>query len=414
MAKKGMSMQKYLIKSIATSETDIEDIRIQDGRIVGESDFEPAGAAIIDGSGKTAVPAFADLHTHLDKALSKDRIFPEAASLLEAIRSTGRYMAEAAEDDFVERGLAAARMALAQGTVFLRSHVTLDERLGLKAWRAAKRVREACPDQTLQLVAFPADIRSADRNDAAYRLAEEALESGADAIGGCPTLAADYRKYADIIFFLAARCGVPVDLHVDESDEPSTEVLEYVARKAIETGMGKRVTVGHCTSLGAVDGKKAAEVVALVKESGMNVVTLPSCNLYLMGRNDDAKQRRGTTRIREFMDAGVNISIASDNIRDPFRPFGRADLLEEALLGAQVAQRGTKGDLRRFVEMVTAAPARAMGLEAYGLAPGCRADLVILDARTPSEALLSQAAKTHVFARGRLVAERRVEERLFF
>jgi cytosine/adenosine deaminase-related metal-dependent hydrolase len=213
------------------------------------------------------------------------------------------------------------------------------------------------------------------------------------------------REYIDTIFDLALKNNLPIDFHVDESDEPEVTTLDYIAEKTIATGMEGKVTAGHCTSLAAVSDKIAEKVIAQCAEAGLHIVTLPSCNLYLMGRKDKQPIRRGVTRVKDFLKAGVNIAYASDNIRDPFRPYGNADMLEEGLLTAQVLQMGTPSELETVFRMGTYNPAKILGLKNYGTQVGCKADLVLLEAASPSEALISQATKAYVFKNGKPVAK---------
>ncbi len=207
-----------------------------------------------------------------------------------------------------------------------------------------------------------------------------------DFLGGYPTLMPDQRESLDRIFAFALRHSLPIDLHVDEADEPNIDTFEYALDKILETGMQGRVSAGHVTALCAVDDGRARRAIDKAARAGIHIITLPSCNMYLMGRKDKQPIRRGVTRVDEFLKAGVNVAFASDNIRDPFRPFGNGDMLEEALFAAQVLQYGTNAQLHQILRMATYAPAQNMLLEGYGLKAGCRADLVVLDATTPRDA----------------------------
>ena len=171
----------------------------------------------------------------------------------------------------------------------------------------------------------------------------------------------------DFLFQLALEKDKLIDLHIDESDDANVDVLEHVIKKAKELDFEDKTTVGHITALSAVSEARSNAIINQLKDSKINVVTLPSCNLFLMGRGDKGLVRRGTTRIGELLDAGVNISLASDNIRDPFRPFGNGNLLEEALLTVQVIQRGTDKDLEEVYNMITKYPMKAYGIKEYGI-----------------------------------------------
>ncbi len=356
---------------------------------------------VVDLSDKVVLPAFVDAHTHLDKALTADLIPNETGTLQEAVQGYVEHFATVTEQDVYDRAARAIAMAISHGTGTLRSHVELICARGLAFIDPILQLRREVQDRiTVQVVAAP--FEHEDRPQM-LRLLERALAAGADVVGGYPTQEADPRSLIDDMFTLAKAAGVPLDFHVDESDEPVVADLEYLADKTIAEGYQGKVTAGHCSSLALVPQDVADRVIRKVAEARLNVVTLPSCNLFLMGRSGAHPHTRGITRVRELRRAGVRVAFASDNVRDPFRPFGNADMLEEALLAAQVTQMGYPRDLLEVLEMGTYDPAAIAGLAHYGLAPGDYADLVVLDASDPVEALLSRARVEFVLHRGRLV-----------
>ncbi|WP_206811844.1 amidohydrolase family protein [Paradesulfitobacterium ferrireducens] len=361
----------------------------------------------IDLEGRLVIPGFVDLHTHLEKTMTSHLINNRSGTLGEAIENFSHFFSQADPKEVYARARQAVEMAVAQGTTAIRSHITVDTQTGLDIIRAILAVKRDLADiVSLQVVAFPTPDPAGIKPEQVELLRKAVLE-GADLVGGCPSLDSDYRQFTDQLFDLARELNTDIDFHVDESDEPNVEALEYLAEKIIAGGYQGRVTAGHCCSLSAVTDDVSNRVIAKVKEAGLSVVTLPSCNLFLMGRGDNQPVRRGVTRVRELLDAGVNVSYASDNIRDPFRPFGNADLLEEALLTAQVTQMGTPAQLNTILAMGTYNPAQAMNLEGYGLNEGCFADLVVLDAFSPEEAIVNQAVKSMVFRRGKLIVSNR-------
>ena len=404
-------MNNYCIKNITDFSGIQKDLYINSG-VLSSTAEKFLQYKTIEGRGKIVFPLFADMHTHLDKTFTFDRITPPAEDLIDAIVKTNSYMREATREDFISRGRRMMNMSLCQGTGFIRSHITLSPELELKAWDAALFLqKELASLMTLQLVMFPGEIREASLSDPNYHLLIQAIKKGGKILGGCPTLSSDYKRYMDILFDAAEKYDLTLDMHIDESDAPDAKALEYAAQKTIETGMSGKVTAGHCTSLNALPFREADRIINKVRQAGINIVTLPSCNLYLMGRKDTLKQRRGTTRINEFLNAGVNISLASDNIRDPFRPFGRGDMLEEALLTAQLTQRGNPESLKALIQMITHNPARAMQLENYGLFEGKKASMVLIDGTSPLDALINQGEKTHIFRRGELILEKETQLR---
>lgn len=371
----------------------------------------PAGAEILEGKGKVLFPAFVDSHTHTDKAMTADRVPNASGTLAEAIGNMNRYFTGVEHEEALQRSSEMVRRAIRGGTGYLRSHISIVPETGMRGWEAALALREKYRDSIdIQLVAFPGAVKELKAGGEVYRMVRQALASGADALGGCPNLSDDHRSFTDTIFDLAAEFGLPLDLHVDESEAEQADALEYLAEATMKHGMEGRVTAGHCTSLSSMKQERALEVIRKVKDAGMNIVTLPSCNLFLMGRGDREKQRRGTTRIREFIDAGVNISLASDNIRDPFRPFGNGNLLEEALLTAQVAQMASPAELETLLRMITFNPASSMGITPYGVEEGGAANLILLNAPEAAAALVDQAQVERVFHRGRTVFHRTISE----
>ncbi len=379
------------------------DVAIKDGRIVAAGGGVAGSARqMVDAAGRLLVPAFIDAHTHLDKALTAPA--EGVSSLEEAIEDFQRRSRRMEKNDFIDRGRRVLKMALRHGTTTMRTHITVSEGVGLKGVEAALALKEEFAGRVdLQVIVMASGLEP-EPAPPVTDLLEEGLRLGAAGLGGAPHLADRMEAWVDFIFALAARYSVPVDLHVDETDEPSVASLEYLAAKTIQTGYQGRVVAGHCCGLAAVDEKTAARAIAAVKEAGISVITLPSCNLYLMGRRDKGLVRRGVTRVQELQAAGVNVAYASDNIRDAFRPFGNANMLEEALITAQVLQMGTPLELKNILHMGTSNAAAAIGMEDYGIKSGGRADLVLLDALTPADAIIGQAEKVCVIKGGRVAA----------
>ena len=378
------------------------DIAVADGRYVldplkrshadgGEGSDDPKELAeqVIDCGGRLLVPGFVDSHTHLDKVLMGEG--EDAPGLSAAIRICCDYEkkvpAERVFDDVLARSRKVTSWQIAHGTRYIKTHVILDPIWGLASAKPLLALKEELKGK--------ADLSLIIPWDAGYEneLSEMAERGEIDFVGGYPTLTKDYRAAADGIFAFAKRYDLPVDLHVDESDEANVDCFLYVLKKTIECGMEGRVSCGHVTALCAVGDARAAEAVKLAKEAGVHIISLPSCNMYLMGRNDRGLIRRGVTRVREFQEAGVPVSVASDNIRDPFRPFGNGDMLEEACFAAQVLQYGTSALMEEILKMVTYYPAANMLLNDYGVADGNPARFVLLDSTDVRDAVISNAPR---------------------
>lgn len=377
------------------------DVAIKDGHIVAAGGGVAGSARqMVDAAGRLLIPAFVDAHIHLDKALTAPQ--EGVGSLAEAIEDFHRRSRNMDKNDFIDRGRRVLLKGLRHGTTAVRTHITVSETVGLRGVEAALTLKEEFAGKVdLQVFAMVSGIEPVPVTPL-KELLEESLRLGVDGLGGAPHLANGMQEWIDYIFELAGKYDTLIDLHADETDAPTVASLDYIANRTIQAGFQGRVVVGHCCGLAAVDEETASRTIASVKEAGLSVITLPSCNLYLMGRQDRGLVRRGVTRVRELQAAGVNVAYASDNIRDAFRPFGNADMLEEALITAQVLQMGTPLELKNVMKMGTYNAAAAIGLPKYGLKAGDRADLVLLDALSPGEAIISQAEKACVIKGGRV------------
>lgn len=381
--------------------TEPTDVLIRDGRIAAiQTDADGAGAAVYDCGGRLLMPSFIDPHTHLDKAfLETPR---EAEGLMDAVFLTMDYQksvpAGQIQADVLRRGARVLDMELQNGSALVRSHVSVDEIWGMEAFYASCELRRRYAGRV--------DVQLSVPFNAAFEGAwDEAVRAGEiDYIAGYPTVTPDPHAAVDELFRLAEKYALPLDLHVDESDAADISCFRYVLEKTIRHGMQGRVNCSHVTALAAVPDAEAEEAIKLCARAGVSVIALPSCNMFLMGRGDRGLVRRGVTRIAELEQAGVNVAIASDNIRDPFRPFGNGDPLEEALLACQILSRGTERGFRSVLDMITVNAARTSGRPDADLSVGRRADVVLLDAPDVKQAVIENAARLLVVKDGRVVA----------
>jgi cytosine deaminase len=280
-----------------------------------------------------ALPAFAEPHAHLDKAFLAEVVDNPTGDLLGAIRAMEANRHLVTLDDTVERAERAARLLLANGTTAIRTHADMTMENGLKSVEALITVRERLRGevdlQVAVLCGWPSTgVRGADHR----ALLREAIAMGIDLVGGCPHLEDDAHEANDNFLTIAAEAGLPVDLHTDETLDPTMLALDDLARRVVATGFPYRVTASHCCSLGmqAVDVQRA--VAERVAEAGIGVVVLPHTNLYLQGRDHQAAMPRGLTAVKALRDAGVVVAAGADNLQDPFNPVGRGDPLETASL----------------------------------------------------------------------------------
>ena len=380
------------------------DIALDQGRIAAIANQLPLRAAQEwDLQGRVVLPGLVDAHTHLDKSY-----FPipnHSGTLREAIdvwRAAKGSRTKAQIEATVERAL---HTAIANGVTAMRSHVDVEATSDLAIVETLLALREQWrPQIDLQLVALGFPGGTPENRDA-FR---SALAMGLDIVGGVPALTADPEAEIDAVFALAAAFGKPIDLHIDETEDPQMLTLKYLAQQTIAHAMQGQVTAGHCCSLAFVNAATAERVIERVAKAQLNIITLPSCNLVLMGRAVQPTPR-GVTRIKELLAQGVNVSAASDNVHDPFNPFGNYDLLQIANLNAHVAHLSGEAEIQQSLQMVTTHPAQALGLTDYGIGVGKRADLVVLDSTQIGEAVTAIPPRLATFKAGRLLVRTQIE-----
>ncbi|MDZ7856619.1 amidohydrolase family protein [Sphaerotilus sp.] len=383
------------------------DIGIRDGRIVAVQPALPATAAEeLDAAGQLVTPPFVDAHFHLDSALSYGlpRI-NQSGTLLEGIALWGELKPTLTQDAIVERALAYCDQAVGQGLLAIRSHVDVcDPRL--LAVEALLQVRERVkPYLDLQLVAFPQD--GVLRVPGALALLTRALDLGVDVVGGIPHFErtmADGAESVRLLCELAAERGLRVDMHCDETDDPLSRHIETLSFHAQRLGLQGRVAGSHLTSMHSMDNYYVSKLLPLIAEAGVAAIANPLINITLQGRHDTYPKRRGMTRVPELLAAGVPVAFGHDCVMDPWYALGSGDMLDVAHMGLHVAQMTSQAAMRQCFDAVTTTPARILGLEGYGLDVGCRADLVLLQARDVVEALRLRAHRLLVLRAGRVVA----------
>ncbi len=376
-----------------------------DGRIerVEPASGQPAGPADIDAGGMLVMPSFIDSHLHLDLAYSLDLVPPnESGTLAEAIRHWERVKRELTPDNVRDRAIRAIREEVSFGTGFIRTHVDVGTSAGLRLCEGVLAARERTRDRVdIQVVAFPQDGILQDPG--VLDVMREALRMGCDLVGGIAhneRTDDDSRQHIDLLFDLAEEFDRDIDCHIDETDDPYSRCTEVLAARAIERGWKGRVTASHVCALSSYDNVHAAKVIRLLAAAEVNVVTNPGVNLHLQGRFDRYPKRRGLTRVRELLAAGVNVSAGQDCIRDPFYPLGTGSLLEVGHLLIHADHLSTAAQIERVADIITANAARTLRLSQYGLEPGCRADLVVLPVDSMHEAFRTRPAPPAVLKRG--------------
>jgi cytosine/creatinine deaminase len=378
------------------------DIGVMRGKIVRvSSKIKESGRKEIDAEGGLTFAGFVDPHVHMDKSLLLGRIGKEQdfSTLVKKIATMRELKRSFTAEDVKHRMIQAARMAASRGTTVTRTHVEADPIVRFKCVQGALAARDACRDIIdIQTIAFPQEgwIKNRDGSELESRpFIREAIERGIDVVGGNVNRSvweSDAEQQVDELFSLAKQKNADIDMHLDNSDNAVAFTLPYVCRKTIEYGYQGRVTVAHIPSLSAVPDRVARRVIDRVKEAGLSVCVLPS--------------RIRLTRVRELMDAGVNVTCGTDNMQDAFVGVGNGDLLEAMLLLAQVTEMGFDEELERIFELGTTHAAKALRIDRnYGIEEGKQADLVILEAPSVPEAIRLQPLRRAVIKRGKLVVD---------
>jgi cytosine deaminase len=391
----------------------VADIGIAGGRIAA---IEPAIAAeagiVVEAAGNLVSPPFVDPHFHMDATLSYGipRI-NASGTLLEGIGLWGELKPLLTHEAVRERALAYCDWAVSMGLLAIRSHVdTCDDRLlAVEALLDVKK--EVAPYIDLQLVAFPQD--GFYRSPTARPNAIRALDLGVDIVGGIPHFERtmeDGRRSVTELCEIAAKRGLMVDMHCDETDDPLSRHIEQLAFEAQRLGLQGRVAGSHLTSMHSMDNYYVSKLLPLIAEAGVSAIPNPLINIVLQGRHDSYPKRRGMTRVPEMIKAGIRVGFGQDCVLDPWYSLGTADMLDVAFMGLHVAQMTSPADMRRCFDMVTSVNAAIMGLPDYGLAVGSQASLVVLDAGNPIEAIRLRPERLCVIARGKIVATRQRQD----
>ena len=409
-------MAAYAVTDATLVDGSVVDVVVEDGHIVAVGPGAGSGVANhVEAAHGLLLPAYVDTHVHLDKVLVRDQLAEHDGTLTGAIRSIHAAKSDYDVDDVRRRARAVIESSVLTGTTRLRSHVDVDTVGGLVPLEGVFAAAQDCASiADVELIAFPQEGILRDPGTA--DLMVEAMHRGARVVGGMPHWEQDeddQREHVRFCFELAGRFDADVDMHVDETDDGSVRTLAMVVEETERSGWQGRVTAGHVCALAAADDDYADEVIAGCARAGITVVANPVTNLVLQGRGDRGLVRRGTTRIRELVAAGVPVAFGQDCVNDGFYPFGRGDLLEVALVSAHVAHLTTVAEQHVALAAVTTVPAGAWRLGSeYGVAVGARADLQLYATATWPEVLRLQEPPRHVWFRGREVARTTVTREL--
>jgi len=366
------------------------DIGIAAGRIAAIEPALPGGGPEIDAEHALVVPGLIETHLHLDKTCILDRCRAEEGTLAEAVRETAAAKRSFTVEDVYARGRRTLERCIAQGTMHIRTHVELDPGIGMIGFEGVRQLaRHYAWAVDMQMCAFPQEGLL--NNPGTEALLVQALRQGAQALGAVPYTDSDPRGQIDRIFALAREFDVDIDMHLDLAETTDGMQIEYVCRKTEEYGWGGRVAVGHATQLSLVPRARYDAIAAQLARAGVAVTILPATDLYLMGRSHGHAVPRGVVPAEPLRRAGVTCSLATNNVLNPFTPYGDGSLIRIANLYANVCHVARPAELTGCLDMVTGLAARLLRLPGYGIAVGHAADLVAIDAANPADAVATVA-----------------------
>ena len=377
------------------------DIGISAGRIAVIAPVVQGNAPVIEADGRLLVPGFVETHLHLDKTCILDRCPAAEGTVAEAVRQTAIAKQAFTPEDVYQRGRKTLERAIGWGTTRIRTHVEVDPGIGMRGFEGVQQLaRDYAWATEIELCVFPQEGLL--NNPGTEALLEEGLRRGARVIGAVPYIDSDPRGQIDRIFALARAYDVDIDMHLDMGETTLGMQAEYVCRKTEEYGWGGRVAIGHVSQASLLPRPKFAALAATLARAGVAVTVLPATDLYLIGRSHDHAVPRGVPHAHLLREAGVTCSVATNNVLNPFTPYGDANLLRMANLFANVCQVARPADLSGCLDMVTSEAARLMRLGDYGIRVGAPADMVLLDAYEPAGAVAELAQPLWGMKAGRM------------
>jgi cytosine deaminase len=392
-----------IIRNAATlrgGELAVVDIGIVGTTIAAIAPSLEADGRELDAAGSLVIPGMIETHIHLDKTCIMDRCRIEEGTVAEAVRETASAKRGFTVEDVYARGKRTLERCITQGTMRMRTHVELDPGIGMIGFEAVDQLaRDYAWAMDLELCVFPQEGLT--NNPGTEELLIEGLRRGARAIGAVPYFDTDPRAQIDRIFAIARDFDAEIDMHLDLAETTQGMQIEYVCRKTEEFGWGGRVAVGHVTQMSLLAPERFGAIAKQLASAGVAVTILPSTDLHLMGRSHDHAVPRGVVPAEPLRKAGVTCSISTNNVLNPFTPYGDGSLIRMANLYANVCHVSRPADLAGCLDMITGAAAKLMRLEDYGIKVGGPADLVCVDANNPADAVATLAQPLWGIKRGR-------------
>ena len=391
------------------------NIAIKAGKFneITQNAIEETGQEVLDVEGSLVLPPFIEPHIHLDTTLTAgEPEWNQSGTLFEGIQRWSQRKETLTENDVKTRAKTALKWQIAQGIQHVRTHVDVTDPK-LTALKALLEVKEEMASYVdLQLVAFPQEGINSFPSGA--ELLEEALKMGADVVGGIPHF--EFTRECGVsslktAFDLAEKYDRLVDIHCDEIDDEQSRFVEVVAAEAYKRGLNNRVTASHTTAMGSYNDAYTYKLFRLLKMSNINFVANPLVNIHLQGRFDTYPKRRGITRVKELLEAGLNVSFGHDDIFDPWYPLGTGNMLQVLHMGIHVSQLMGYEQIMNSIDLITTNSAKTLNIEeSYGIETGKHANFIVLAAENEYEAIRKQAAVRYSFRQGKVIAETKPSE----
>jgi cytosine deaminase len=380
------------------------DIGIANGQIAAIAPSLPTEGRREDAGGCFVCSGLVDSHIHLDKAGILGRCTICEGTLAEAVRETAKAKASFTTEDVYERAALVLERAILQGTTLLRTFVEVDPRAGFRSFEAIRQLKEDYRWAIdIEICAFAQEGLT--QEPETETMLARALADGADMIGGCPYTDPDPKEHIRRIFDLAERFGTAVDFHLDFDLNPQGSNLPAVIEETVARGFGGRVSVGHVTKLSALPPPDVSVIGRRLADAGIGVTVLPSTDLFLTGRDRDHLVPRGVAPALDLCRQGVTTSIATNNVMNPFTPYGDASLVRMANLYANVAQASLDADMLCVFSMISDSAAKLMG-RSRRIEAGAPADLVLIDGGDPAEIIRENRPVLAGWKNGRKIFER--------
>ena len=376
------------------------DIGIQKGRIAAIEAGLNAEGAIVDLNGALVTPGFVETHIHLDKSCLLDRLSSQRGGLEQAIGEVAQLKREFTPEDVYERARKTLEKCVLQGTTHMRTHLEVDPVVGLRSLEGIlPLVEEFRWAIDVEICIFPQEGLL--NNPGTDELIVEGLRRGGNAVGGAPYTDSDPPGQIDRVFAIAREFDIDIDMHLDFGPDSESLDLDYVCDLTERHGYGGRVAIGHVTKLSAVSPERLLGKARRLSGAGVAVTVLPATDLYLMGRHQQHSMMRGVAPVHRLLDEGVNCSLSTNNVLNPFTPFGDCSLVRMANLYANICQVGDADGLTECFDMVSSRPAKLVRLPDHGVEVGRAADLAVLPCASRAAAVAEVVAPMMGFKAGR-------------